>query len=112
MTTTAVVEFVDLGPADAQRGEALWGFAEVRVGSPVDRVAVIELLCDTCVCWCRSRGVLMAVKIVHATRRQEVRFGNRRAAERYVAHHGGLGCWLVLNVPRGAHAAGTPGDGD
>ena len=42
----------------------------------------------------------MAVKIVHTWRVQEVRFGDRGAAERYAARYGGLQAWRVVPVPR------------
>lgn len=48
--------------------------------------------------------VLVAVKIVHTTRSQEVRFGDRPTAEHYAAQHGGLGVWRVLTIPRGGVA--------
>lgn len=47
------------------------------------------------------KEVLMAVKIVHVRRPQEVRFGDRATAEHYAAKHGGLVVWKVLPVPRG-----------
>ncbi len=56
----------------------------------------------------------MAVKIVHTTRSQEVRFGARAAAEHYAAYYGGLGAWQVLTIPRreavaDGRAAGSKG---
>lgn len=42
----------------------------------------------------------MAVKIVHTTRSQEVRFGDRATAQRYAAQHGGPGVWRLLTVPQ------------
>ncbi|MGW3471698.1 hypothetical protein ACWDKQ_25290 [Saccharopolyspora sp. NPDC000995] len=49
----------------------------------------------------------MAVKIVHNTRAQELRFGNRTAAERYVAQHGGSNAWWITTIAR----AVVPRDG-
>lgn len=43
----------------------------------------------------------MAIKIVHVDRGQEVRFGDRTAAERYAERYGGgLTKWQVVTVPR------------
>lgn len=43
----------------------------------------------------------VAVKIVHTTRSQEVRFGDRATAEHYAAQYGGLEAWRVVPVPGG-----------
>lgn len=40
-----------------------------------------------------DRGLLMAVKIVHITRPQEVRFGDQGTAEHYVDQYGGPDAW-------------------
>lgn len=43
----------------------------------------------------------VAVKIVHTTRSQEVRFGDRATAEHYAAQYDGLEAWRVVPVPGG-----------
>lgn len=53
----------------------------------------------------------MAVKIVHTTRSQEVRFGDRATAEQYAAQYGGLDAWRVLPIPGGHLADGRRTDG-
>lgn len=45
--------------------------------------------------------VVVAVKIVHTRRSQEVRFGDRATAEHYAAQYGGLNAWQVVPVPGG-----------
>lgn len=47
----------------------------------------------------------MAVKIVHITRWQEVRFGDRATAEHYAVQYGGLQVWRVLTIPQDDVAA-------
>lgn len=49
----------------------------------------------------------VAVKIVHTTRSQEVRFGDRATAEHYAAQYGGLDAWRVLPVPGGRCQTGS-----
>lgn len=46
----------------------------------------------------------MAIRLVHTTRAQEVRFGDRGTAERYAAEHGGLDVWRLVPAPREANA--------
>lgn len=43
---------------------------------------------------------LVAVKIVHTVRWQQVWFGDRSTAEQYAVQHGGLDYWRVLTIPR------------
>ncbi|MER7015771.1 hypothetical protein ABT324_30415 [Saccharopolyspora sp. NPDC000359] len=52
----------------------------------------------------------MAVKIVHTTRAQELRFGSRAAAERYAAQHGGSKAWWITTVPRAVVARDARAD--
>lgn len=52
----------------------------------------------------------MAVKIVHMTRSQEVRFGDQATAEQYAAQYGGLDAWRVLPVSGGHLPAGSRTD--
>lgn len=50
--------------------------------------------------WRRREGGDVAVKLVHAERSQEVRFGDRSTAESYASQHGGgLANWHVIPVP-------------
>jgi len=49
-----------------------------------------------------SKGeAVVAFKIVHTTRSQELRFGDRATAEQYAAQYGGLDAWRVLPIPGG-----------
>src|SRR5690606_38857291 len=69
-----------------------------RVPPSVDRTNVRTLRFERLQA---GREGFVAVKIVHTTRSQEVRFGDRATAEHYAAQYGGLGAWRVVPVPGG-----------